>query len=111
SSTALDLLAAPEVSGNLKDLVSNFVSTDRAKQAARQSQVTTLPRPSDIHKALPTIFNNHRHGHAKGGMASPVTIQKDAIPIPVKHEEGPHSGVSSAKYLFEPDGSLSTPLS
>ena len=39
---ALDLLSAPEVNGNLKDLVNSFVSTDRAKQAARQTISTTI---------------------------------------------------------------------
>ena len=39
---SLDLLAAPEVNGSLKELVSSFVSTDRAKQAARQTIANTI---------------------------------------------------------------------
>ena len=39
---SLELLATPEVNGNLKDLVNSFVSTDRAKQAARQTISNTI---------------------------------------------------------------------
>merc|ERR1719262_2211568 len=35
-------LMPPEVNGNLKDLVNSFVSTDRAKQAARQTISSTI---------------------------------------------------------------------
>ena len=38
----MELLASPEVNGNLKDLVNSFVSTDRAKQAARQTISDTI---------------------------------------------------------------------
>ena len=37
-----DLMPPPEVNGNLKDLVNSFVSTDRAKQAARQTISSTI---------------------------------------------------------------------
>ena len=33
---------SPEVNGNLKDLVNSFVSTDRAKQAARITIANTI---------------------------------------------------------------------
>ena len=36
------LLSSPEMNGNLKDLVNSFVSTDRAKQAARNTISTTI---------------------------------------------------------------------
>ena len=38
----IDLMPPPEVNGNLKDLVNSFVSTDRAKQAARQTISSTI---------------------------------------------------------------------
>lgn len=40
--TSVDLMPPPEVNGNLKDLVNSFVSTDRAKQAARQTISSTI---------------------------------------------------------------------
>ena len=40
----LELLASPNLNGNLEDLVSSFVSTDRAKQAARNTISSTLMR-------------------------------------------------------------------
>jgi serine/threonine-protein phosphatase 2A regulatory subunit B'' len=42
SDKPLELLASPEVNGSLKDLVNSFVSTDRAKQAARQTISSTI---------------------------------------------------------------------
>ena len=41
-SGSLELLVTPEVNGNLKDLVNSFVSTDRAKQAARITIANTI---------------------------------------------------------------------
>lgn len=38
----INLMPPPEVNGNLKDLVNSFVSTDRAKQAARQTISSTI---------------------------------------------------------------------
>ena len=40
----LELLASPNLNGNLEDLVSSFVNTDRAKQAARNTISSTLLR-------------------------------------------------------------------
>ena len=40
----LELLASPNLNGNLEDLVSSFVTTDRAKQAARNTISSTLMR-------------------------------------------------------------------
>ena len=40
----LELLASPNLNGNLEDLVSSFVNTDRAKQAARNTISSTLMR-------------------------------------------------------------------
>ena len=42
SKQKIDLMPPPEVNGNLKDLVNSFVSTDRAKQAARQTISSTI---------------------------------------------------------------------
>ena len=39
---SLELLVTPEVNGNLKELVNSFVSTDRAKQAARITIANTI---------------------------------------------------------------------
>lgn len=41
-SEPLELLSSSEMNGNLKDLVNSFVSTDRAKQAARQTISDTI---------------------------------------------------------------------
>ena len=40
----LELLASPNLSGNLEELVTSFVSTDRAKQAARNTISSTIMR-------------------------------------------------------------------
>ena len=40
----LELLASPTLSGNLEELVTSFVSTDRAKQAARNTISSTIMR-------------------------------------------------------------------
>ena len=40
----LELLASPSLSGNLEELVTSFVSTDRAKQAARNTISSTIMR-------------------------------------------------------------------
>jgi len=40
----LELLASPNLNGNLEDLVSSFVNTDRQKQAARNTISSTLMR-------------------------------------------------------------------
>jgi hypothetical protein len=40
----LELLASPNLNGNLEDLVSSFVNTDRAKQAARNTISSTIRR-------------------------------------------------------------------
>ncbi|XP_040580344.1 uncharacterized protein [Lepeophtheirus salmonis] len=123
----LELLASPDVSGNLKDLVSNFVSSDRAKQAARQttvSQMNPIRRSPDVHRAMPTIFNHKKPMHETTTTAK-TSKELEFIPIPVKHETSSssdeqdidsrihRSGVSSAKYLFEtPKSDMeTTPLS
>lgn len=51
------LLSSPEMNGNLKDLVNSFVSTDRAKQAARHTISTTI--------------NNMKSRNGGGGVRSP----------------------------------------
>ena len=40
----LELLASPNLTGNLEELVTSFVSTDRAKQAARNTISSTIMR-------------------------------------------------------------------
>ena len=66
---SLELLAAPEVNGNLKELVNSFVSTDRAKQAARQTIANTI---SNMTK------RNGGPGGALGRSASPSTTASPA---------------------------------
>ena len=53
------LLSSPEMNGNLKDLVNSFVSTDRAKQAARHTISTTINNMKS------------RNGGGGGGVRSP----------------------------------------
>jgi hypothetical protein len=57
----LELLASPSLSGNLEELVTSFVSTDRAKQAARNTISSTIMRR--LGGGSPTASN---------GSASPV---------------------------------------
>lgn len=44
NASPLELLASPNLNGNLEDLVSSFVNTDRAKQAARNTISSTIRR-------------------------------------------------------------------
>ena len=66
----LELLASPNLNGNLEDLVSSFVNTDRAKQAARNTISSTLIRrigspngsASPVRSPSPTSPLSYRSG-------------------------------------------------
>jgi len=69
----LELLASPNLNGNLEDLVSSFVSTDRAKQAARNTISSTIRR---------------RLG-SPNGSASPVRSPSPTSPLSFKNTSSP----------------------
>ena len=69
----LELLASPNLNGNLEDLVSSFVSTDRAKQAARNTISSTIRR---------------RLG-SPNGSSSPVRSPSPTSPLSFKNTSSP----------------------
>ena len=69
----LELLASPNLNGNLEDLVSSFVSTDRAKQAARNTISSTIRR---------------RLG-SPNGSSSPVRSPSPTSPLGFKNTSSP----------------------
>ena len=70
----LELLASPNLNGNLEDLVSSFVSTDRAKQAARNTISSTIRR---------------RLGGSPNGSSSPVRSPSPTSPLGFKNSSSP----------------------
>ena len=73
---SLDLLAAPEVNGSLKELVNSFVSTDRAKQAARQTIANTInnmtKRNGGLRSGSPSSSSSPFSSRAVSPLRSPM---------------------------------------
>merc|ERR1719295_620407 len=69
----LELLASPNLNGNLEELVTSFVSTDKAKQAARNTISSTIKR---------------RLG-SPNGSASPVRSPSPTSPLSFKNTSSP----------------------
>lgn len=100
----LELLASPNLSGNLEELVTSFVSTDRAKQAARNTISSTImrrlgsPAPSStgslpVRSPSPTPSLNFRD--ASSPLRSPMLTNSVRVNSPDPASSSPKPSIAN----------------
>lgn len=98
----LELLASPNLNGNLEDLVSSFVSTDRAKQAARNTISSTIRRrlgspngsSSPVRSPSPTSSPLGFKGTTSSPLRSPMMTNMASPSPPSDSHSSPRSPTS-----------------
>ena len=95
----LELLASPNLNGNLEDLVSSFVSTDRAKQAARNTISSSILRrigspngsSSPVRSPSPTSSPLGGYKGSSSPLRSPMMTNMASPSPPLDAQSSPRS--------------------